>query len=73
MVILDQLKSNRNNESCRLRSSYDLRLRASYDLRLRSSYDFCRQDAHQANLRSAAYEAVMEMIKNSAQVRAINC
>ena len=65
MVILDQLKSNRNNESCRLRSSYDLRLR--------SSYDFCRQDAHQANLRSAAYEAVMEMIKNSAQVRAINC
>lgn len=26
-----------------------------------------RQDAHMANLRSAAYEAVMEMIKNSAQ------
>ena len=26
----------------------------------------CRTDAHQANLRSAAYEALMEMVKNSA-------
>lgn len=29
---------------------------------------FLREDAHQANLRSAAYEALMEMIKNSATV-----
>ena len=29
---------------------------------------FCRPEANQGNLRSAAYEAIMELIKNSAKV-----
>ena len=33
---------------------------------------FFRSDGNQANLRSAAYEAVMEMIKNSPKVSRLN-
>ena len=29
----------------------------------------CRQDGNQNNLRNAAYEAIMEMMKNSPKVR----